>query len=114
LRRVPKLKQVTQELAGAFGNDDAVRLCKALQACGEVRRLPNNAALLRFSSADQIADYDQSSSNFVASFRSTASKPRTKLTSTELPQTPRRCHKDGSGGEWLDLHSVAKVGQPFD
>src|SRR6266566_3579478 len=43
-----------------------------------------------------------------------ASRPRTKLTSTELPQTPRRCHKDGSGGEWLDLHSVAKVGQPFD
>ena len=41
-------------------------------------------------------------------------KPRTKLTSTELPQTPRRCHKDGSGGEWLDLHSVAKVGQTFD
>ncbi len=40
-------------------------------------------------------------------------KPRTKLTSTELPP-PRRCHKDGSGGEWLDLHSVAKVGQTFD
>src|SRR4029077_21195730 len=41
-------------------------------------------------------------------------KPRTKLTSTEQPQTPRRCHKDGSGGEWLDLHRVAKGGQPFD
>ena len=40
--------------------------------------------------------------------------PRAKLTSTELPQTPRRCHKDGSGDEWLDLHSVAKVGQTFD
>ena len=40
--------------------------------------------------------------------------PRTKLTSTELPQTPRRCHKDGSGDKWLDLHSVAKVGQTFD
>jgi len=91
LRRVPKLKQVTQELAGAFGNDDAVRLCKALQACGEVRRLPNNAALLRFSSADQIADYDQSSSNFVASFRSTASKP-----SVNQPNTGARSSRASS------------------
>src|ERR1700693_2772639 len=31
-----------------------------------------------------------------------------------VPQAPKRCHKHGSGGERLDLYSVAKIGQTFD
>ena len=41
---------------------------------------------------------------------------RKKLTCSDhaTNSSCRRCHKDGSGGERLDLHGVAKVGQPFD
>jgi hypothetical protein len=38
-----------EELARAFGNDDAVRLCKTLKACGEVWRLAHNTPLLRLA-----------------------------------------------------------------
>jgi hypothetical protein len=38
-----------------------VRLSDALQARCKVRRLTDDAALLRLSQSDQIADYDQAS-----------------------------------------------------
>ena len=55
---VLKLEQIAEQLAGALGNDDAVRLGNALQACRKVRRLADDAALLRLTRSDQIADYD--------------------------------------------------------
>ena len=58
-----KFEQVAQELAGAFGNHDAVRFCKALQTRGEVRRLAHNAALLGLSRSNQVANHDQTRRN---------------------------------------------------
>jgi hypothetical protein len=53
---VLKLEQITKELSRIFGNDHAVGLCNSLQARRKVRRLTNNASLLRLSGADQVAD----------------------------------------------------------
>ena len=57
--KVLKLEQIAHELSRAFGNDDAVRLCNALQARRKVRRLANDGLLLRSARADQIADDHQ-------------------------------------------------------
>ena len=54
-----KLKQIAEQLSRALGDDDRVRLGNALQPCRKVRRLADNAALLRLARSDQIADYDQ-------------------------------------------------------
>jgi hypothetical protein len=40
-----------------------VRLSNPLQSRSKVRRLADDAALLRFSRSDQIADYDQPGCN---------------------------------------------------
>ena len=60
---VLKLEQIAQELSGALGNDDAVRLCNALQACCKVRRLADDGLLLRSARSDQVADDHQSRGN---------------------------------------------------
>ena len=61
--KVLKLEQIAQELSRAFGNDNAVRLCNALQARRKVRRLANDGLLLRSARADQVADDHQSRCN---------------------------------------------------
>ena len=59
---VLQLEQIAEKLSRALGDDDRVRLGNALQTCREVRRLADNAALLRLSRSDQIADHDQARS----------------------------------------------------
>ena len=58
--KVLKLEQIAHELAGAFGNHDAVRLRNALQARRKVRRLAYDGLLLRSARPDQVADDHQS------------------------------------------------------
>ena len=58
--RSSKLEQIAEELAGSFGDDHHVRLGDPLQTRREVRRLADDAALLRLSRSDQVADDDQS------------------------------------------------------
>ena len=54
-----QLEQIAEKLSRALGDDDHVRLGDALQTRREVRRLADDAALLRFARSDQIADDDQ-------------------------------------------------------
>ena len=54
---VLKLEQIAEELARAFGNDNAVRLGNPLQARRKVRRFAHDGLLLRRARSDQIADY---------------------------------------------------------
>ena len=46
---VVQLEQIAEKSPGAFGDDDHVRLGDPLQPCRKVRRLANDAALLRFT-----------------------------------------------------------------
>ena len=55
---VRKLEQVAEQSSRALGDDDAVGLGDALQPRGEVRRVADDAALLRLSRTEQIADDD--------------------------------------------------------
>ena len=54
--KVVKYKKMTKKSSRDLGNDDHVRLSEPLQARREVRRLADNAALLRFTRSDQITD----------------------------------------------------------
>ena len=56
---VLKLEQIAELPARALGDDHGVRLGQGLQARREVRRLADDAALLRRALADQVADHDQ-------------------------------------------------------
>ena len=56
---VLELKQIAKKSPGSLGDDDHVRLGDALQACREVRRLADDAVLLRLAGPDQVADDDQ-------------------------------------------------------
>ena len=60
---VLELEQIAEELPGAFGDDHRVRLGDPLQTRRKVRRLADDAALLRLSRSDQVADDDQSGGN---------------------------------------------------
>ena len=60
---VLQLEQIAEQFSRALGDDDGVRLGNALQACREVRRLADDAALLRLTRSDQIADHDQPGGN---------------------------------------------------
>ena len=53
---IGKFEQVAQQLPRALGNDDAVGRGDPLQPCGEVRRVADDAALLRLSRPQKIAD----------------------------------------------------------
>ena len=55
---VLKLEQIAEEFSRALSDDDRVRLGNPLQARREVRCLADNAALLRLTRADQVADDD--------------------------------------------------------
>ena len=56
---VLQLEKVAYELPSALRNGYGVRLGSALQACGKVWRLADNAALLGFARADQVPDHDE-------------------------------------------------------
>ena len=59
--RFSSSNRLPRSRARAFGDDHRVWLGNALQAGCEVRRLADDAALLRFTRADQVADHDQPS-----------------------------------------------------
>ena len=54
-----QLEEIAEQLSCALGDDDRVRLGDPLQTRCKVRRLADNAALLRLTRSDQVADYDQ-------------------------------------------------------
>ena len=60
---VLKLEQIAEKPSRAFGDDHHVRLGDPLQARREVRRLADDAALLRLPRSDQVADDNQSGGN---------------------------------------------------
>ena len=60
---VLQLEEVADEPPRAFGDDDAVRFCDPLQPRGQVRRVPDDAVLLRFAGADEVADDDDARSD---------------------------------------------------
>ena len=51
--------RLPRSLARALRQDEHAGLCDPLQACREVRRLADDAAFLRLSRSDQVADHDQ-------------------------------------------------------
>ena len=53
---VLKVEQVAEKFSRAFGDDHHVRLSDALQARCKVRRLADDAALLRLPRPYQVAD----------------------------------------------------------
>ena len=57
---VLELKQIAKELPGAFSDDHLFGSATPLQTRREVRRLADDAALLRRTRSDQVADDDQS------------------------------------------------------
>ena len=56
---IPKFEEIAEEPSRPVGNDDPIRLRYPLQPRREVRRLADDAALLRLARADEIADHDQ-------------------------------------------------------
>ena len=56
---VLQLEQIAEKFSRGLGNDHHVRLGDPLQARREVRRLADDAALLRLARSDQVADDDQ-------------------------------------------------------
>ena len=57
--RSSKLEEIAEEFSCALGDNDRVWLGNALEPRREVRRLADDAALLGFTRADQVADHDQ-------------------------------------------------------
>jgi hypothetical protein len=56
---IVELEQVPQQFSRALGDHDVVGFGNRLQPCGEVRRVTYDAALLRFSRAQEVAhDHD--------------------------------------------------------
>jgi hypothetical protein len=67
-----QIEEIANELSRTLGDYDRVRLCNALQASRDVRRLTDDAALLRLARSDQVADYDQPGSNPYAGLQGSA------------------------------------------
>ena len=57
--KVLKLEEIAEKLPRALGDDHLFGSAIALQARREVRRLADDAALLRLARSDQVADDDQ-------------------------------------------------------
>ena len=60
---VLQLEQIAEKSSRALGDDHHVRLGDPLQARREVRRLADDAALLRLSRSDQVADHNEPGCN---------------------------------------------------
>ena len=56
---IPEFEEIAEEPSRPVGNDDPIRLRYPLQARRKVRRLADDAALLRLARADKIADHNQ-------------------------------------------------------
>src|SRR5262249_57491370 len=65
---VLQLKQSTKKFSCAFSDDDCVWRGDPLEARREVRRLPDDAALLRLPRSDQPAPPDNSTADPHAAF----------------------------------------------
>ena len=77
---VLQIEEIAEELSRALSDDHRVRLGNALQTCRKVRRLADNAVLLRRTRSDQIADYDQPSGNAYTGLQwSTGLQPADRL-----------------------------------
>ena len=60
---VLQLEEIAEKLSRALGDDHHVRLGDPLQARREVRRLADDAALLRLARSDQVADDNEPGGN---------------------------------------------------
>jgi hypothetical protein len=60
---VLQFKEIADKSTRAVANDDNIRLGNPLQSRRKIRRLANDAALLRLARADEIADDDHSGRN---------------------------------------------------
>ena len=60
---VLQLEKIAEKPSCALGDNDHVRLGKSLQTRREVRRLADDATLLRGRRSDQVADHDQAGRN---------------------------------------------------
>src|SRR5262245_61001036 len=69
---VLKIKETAEQPSRALRNDHRFWLSDALQARCEVRRLSDDAALLRLSRSNQIADHDQAGGNAYAGLQGSA------------------------------------------
>ena len=61
------LEQIAEKVTRAFGDHDRVRPGSPLQTRRQVRRIANDAALLRLTRPYEVADYDQASRDADAS-----------------------------------------------
>src|SRR5262249_9819021 len=57
--KVLKLEEGAEKSSRAVGDDDCIRLGDPLQSCREVRGLADNATLLSFARADQVAYHNE-------------------------------------------------------
>jgi hypothetical protein len=57
--KVLKVEEGTEKSSRAVGYDDCIRLGDPLQSCCKVRSFPDNATLLSFARADQLADHNE-------------------------------------------------------
>ena len=91
---VLQLEEIAEKLPRAFGDDHRVRLGDALQARREVRRLADDAALLRLPRSDQVADDDQAGGDADAGLqrrvRSRARRPPRSAPARPAPPARRR------------------------
>ena len=60
---VLQLENIAEKPSCALGNNDRVRLGESLQTRREVRRLADDAMLLRGRRSDQVADHNQAGRN---------------------------------------------------
>jgi hypothetical protein len=74
--KVLQIEEIANELSRTLGDYDRVRLCNALQASRDVRRLTDDAALLRLARSDQIADDNQAGGNTHAGLQWRSSSQR--------------------------------------
>ena len=74
--KVIKLEQIAEQFPRALVDDNPVRFGQRLQARCQVRRLADNASLLRLAGVEQVAHNDQPSSNTNASVSRAKRPPR--------------------------------------
>ena len=106
-----KLEEIAEKPSRALGDDDRVRLGDALQARREVRRLADDAALLRLARSDQVADHDQPGGNADAGLqRSVRLEPGHRRDQLQpRPHRPLGVVLMGLRIAEIDQHAVAHI-----
>ena len=111
--KVFELEQGAEEPPRALGNDDAVRFGDALQPRCQVRRLAQDAALLRLAGPDQIADHHEPGRNpdaYLAAARERASRAAHRANDVEPgPHRPLGVVLVRMRIAEVDQHAVAHV-----